>query len=84
MIQGQVHGWLGQPILVDVASMGFRARQLQWLWTNIIPPKLLQRTYHLVPQPKGFTMDAILDLACVSQVIYHDDWPPLAIVNKVG
>ncbi len=84
MIQSRVHGWLGQLILVDVVLMGSCAHQLWWLWTNIVPPKLFQQTYHLVPQPKGFTMDAILDLRCVSQVVCHDDWPPLVIVNKAS
>jgi hypothetical protein len=33
---------------------------------------------------KGLTMDAIFDLGHMSQVVWHDDWPPLTIVNKVG
>jgi hypothetical protein len=33
---------------------------------------------------KGVVEDVVLDLGCMSQMMQHDDQPPLAIVNKVG
>jgi len=44
-----VHAWLGEPILVNVTSVGFM-HWLLWLWTNLEPFNLLQWTYDLVPQ----------------------------------
>jgi hypothetical protein len=77
----QVYAWLGKPILVDVASMGSHAYRSWWLWINITPPKILQHAYQLVPWPKGFILNSILDLGCMSQMVQHGDLP-LNIVNK--
>ncbi len=80
----QVHVWLGKLILVDVTSMGFHVHWLHWLWIDLTPFDLLQWTYDLVPWPKGFIVNAILDLKCMSQMVQHDDHSSLAIVNKLG
>ncbi len=41
-------GWV-KPILVDVASIGFQAHHLLWMWIDITPLNLLQLAYDLVP-----------------------------------
>jgi hypothetical protein len=42
---------LGDPIFVDVASLGSYAHRPQWLWTNLTPSSTLAATFSAVLPP---------------------------------
>jgi hypothetical protein len=65
-----INGILGTPTLVDMDQHDTTWFVTMNIWLNTTT--------------KGLTMNAILDLGYMSQVVCHDDWPPLTIVNKVG
>jgi hypothetical protein len=54
------------------------------MWNNHTPLKVIQWAYEFIPRSPTCLVDDILDPRCHSCVVCHDDWPPLAVVNRVG
>jgi len=54
------------------------------MWTNLAPPKVIQRAYELNPWSPTCLEDDLLDPRHHSCAVGQDDRPPLVVVNKVG
>jgi hypothetical protein len=76
--------YLGDPIFVDVASLGSYSHRPWWIWTNLAPLSTLAAVFFVVFVYFDRKVDDILDPNRTSLLVVRDDLPPLALVNKVG
>jgi hypothetical protein len=77
-------GWIGELVQVDVILVGSWAHQFQWMWTNLAPLEVMQQASELIHRSPTCLVDDILNLGRHSHLIWHDEWPPLVVVNRVS
>jgi hypothetical protein len=80
----QIRVWISELVHVDDVLVSSRTHQFLWMWTNLTPPEVIQRTYEVIPRSPTCLVDDISDQGCHSCMVHHDDWPPLVMVNKVS
>lgn len=79
----EVRSWFGPTILLDAARVGSRAQRSRLWWANLLPRKILWRTYDFVQCDHTLTVDSILDVGRRSQLMRVDDRSSMAVVNRV-
>ena len=77
-----VKSFLGYPAVVDACSIGSNAHRVRCLWTNFIPPHILELVIPATPPLKPLTK--ILDLHHQPTVVTTNDTPPRALVDRIG